>query len=228
MNVLRPTLTVACLVLAFVALRSALHEWQTHQFEQSVLIIEINNRERLGEVVLPRGTPAPQPEVDGDSAARLELRARWWLAWAERSIGKRQRRELVQAARDELRRSLQRRPDSPYTWASLASVKAQLGSIDDEFFDAMNEATRLGPHELRVQRQLLGILLRHPQRTSALQEGLGRELVRRLESRDHYLLIVLASRYHALPWLCADAALGGELKKFCKQQGYSTSGMSES
>ncbi len=224
----RRALAFLLATLALFATHLAWREWRTHLFEERLLALEVNNRERLGEVLQRLEHAAPLPEVAGDSATRLELRARWWLVWAERSAGAKNRRMLWQRARDELRSAVSRRPVSAFAWANLAAVKSQLGSIDAEFATAFARALRLGPHELRVQRQLLGILLRHPERAPALLEREGRQLARRLDRRDPYRLIALSSRYDALPWLCVDEELGATIRAFCREQGYSSSATSSS
>lgn len=215
-------LASALAALAVFAMCLAWREWRTQVFEARLLALEVNNRERLGEVLLRRENAVPQPDLAGDSATRLELRARWWLAWAERSERAKVRQLLWQRARDELRSAVVRRPASAFAWANLAAVKAQLGSIDGEFAAAFARAFSLGPYELRVQRQLLGILLRYPERTSILREREGRALAHRLDRRDPYRLIALSSRYHALPWLCVDVTLSTTIRAFCREQGYVT------
>jgi hypothetical protein len=62
--------------------------------------------------------------------------------------------EMLAHAKDYLRRSLERRPASPYTWASFAEVKYLLGEVDPSLEGALVNMAELGPWEPEVQ--LLG------------------------------------------------------------------------
>ncbi len=212
-------------LLVALACGGGYQAWQqslTLLFEQSVLALEVSNRQRLPEVLLTEGAQVPAPGVAANSAVRMELRARWWLLWSERVATAGERRELLRRARDELRAAVARRPEAAFAWSALAAVKAQMGSFDGEFSKAFDAALQRAPHELRVQRQLLGIVLRYPERLGTLKQPQGRALLARFDRRDPYLLLRLASRYHALPWVCAEAELGVIARRHCAQSGYPT------
>ena len=214
----------AALAMCIGALWAAYLGWQesrTQSFEHHVLWIERENRVRLADVLLPFDGVAPSPELAGDSGLRLELRARWWLAWAQRQQLPAQRRKLTQLARDELRAAVARRPGSAFAWASLAVVKAELGSFDREFSHAFVRAYHSGRNETRVLRQLSGLLLRYSEQTESLRQREGRAVLLAIQQRDPRLLIEQASRYHALPWLCAEADLTTSIRTQCREQGYS-------
>lgn len=217
----RGALVLVLIALSVGAVGLAWREWQMHDFEARLLAMEVDNRTQLAEVYLAFGQPVPAPDLAVAGGMRRELRARWWLVFSERSGDSAQRRQLWQRARDELRAAVLQRPDSAFGWASLAAVKSRLGSIDHEFADAFARAIQLGGNELRIQRQLLGVLMRYPERTQMLSEREGRELARRIDRRDPYLLIRLASRYHATAWACADVHLGPTMQSFCREQGFS-------
>jgi hypothetical protein len=220
--VIRPLLALAFAMACLGGVHLAWQQARTHAFEQRLLTLEVENRERLGDVLLAAGETAPAPALPGDGGARLELRARWWMAWAERSERSATRTELIRRARDELRAAVRARPGSAFAWASLAAIKVRLGGVDREFIDAFAAAQARGGNELRIQRQLLGALLRHPERTLDWHEHEARALARRIERRDPYLLIGLASRYHATAWMCADTKLQQFTRGFCVRQGFSS------
>src|SRR5205823_2599488 len=50
-----------------------------------------------------------------------------------------------------LRKALELRPMSPYTWANLAAVDYHLGDTGKAFRSALVRAAELGPHEPEVQ-----------------------------------------------------------------------------
>lgn len=109
----------------------------------------------------------------------------------------------LQRSLDYLRRSLRTRPTSPYTWANLAFVKSRIGALDAEFYQALENAARLGPWEPEVQLLLADIGFRYwhdmPKKArdtvhAALQRGL---------KRQDEKLFDLASRYRRLDVMCA-------------------------
>ncbi len=211
------------LVLTALGLCGLCLAWQqtmTLAFEQELLAMEVANRERMPEVLGRRAVVVAAPGIAANTAIRAELRARWWLAWADRAATAGERRQLQLNARDELRLAVKLRPDAAFAWSALAAVKAQSGSIDQEFSDAFDRALLKAPNELRVQRQLLGIIMRYPDRLGSLQRDRAKQLLHKLDRRDPYLLIRQASRYHALPWLCAEQELSGILRSYCTQSGY--------
>lgn len=71
------------------------------------------------------------------------------------------RRQLLENAAGNYRRSIAVRPLWPYGWANLLSVKDKLGQVDLEFRSALRRAGETGPWEPRVQLQLLRSGLRH-------------------------------------------------------------------
>lgn len=206
--------------LALCGLRLAWQQMVTMAFEQELLAMEVANRERMPEVLARGAALVGAPGIAPNSAIRAELRARWWLAWADRAATAAERRRLQVQARDELRLAVKLRPSAGFAWSALAAVKAQSGSIDQEFSEAFDRALIETPNELRVQRQLLGIVMRYPDRIGSLKQTAARELLGKLDRRDPYLLIRQASRYHALPWVCAEQELSGILRSYCTQSGY--------
>ena len=111
---------IACAGAAYLAGQQA----RTHAFEQRLLTLEVENRERLADVLLLAGESAPAPDLPGDGGARLELRARWWMAWAERSERIGTRTDLMRRARDELRAL---RDEEVLTGRGVPDVLANLG-----------------------------------------------------------------------------------------------------
>ncbi|MGE6659754.1 hypothetical protein ACQKEK_03280 [Pseudomonas sp. NPDC077408] len=62
------------------------------------------------------------------------------------------------AALDAYRASLEARPVWPNTWARLANTKLHLALFDDEFKQALEQASALGPSRLEVQREVAMIV----------------------------------------------------------------------
>jgi len=216
---LRRIAALGWVALAVFAAVVGWREWRTRQFESSVLRVEVENRHRMADVLLAPGERPPDPGFSAGTAIASELRARWWLAWADRASSADMRRRAWQDARDELRQAVARRPGSPFAWAALATVKWRLGNADAEFGQALAQAMSLGPNEARVQRQLLGALLSNADRAAPWLEREARTLARGIARRDPYVLIAQANRYHAVPWLCADPQLGHIVREYCGQQG---------
>ena len=101
------------------------------------------------------------------------------------------------------REALRRRPGSPYTWASIARLKARLPEPDREFETALRNAALLGPWEPEVQVALADAGFRHwdalaPQTRAALSANAARAL-RRQDAK----LFEVARRTGRLAVLCA-------------------------
>ncbi|WP_417792228.1 hypothetical protein [Stutzerimonas xanthomarina] len=62
------------------------------------------------------------------------------------------------AALDAYRASLEARPVWPNTWARLANTKLHLALFDDEFKQALERASALGPSRIEVQREVTMIV----------------------------------------------------------------------
>ncbi len=56
----------------------------------------------------------------------------------------------VQKGLQAYREAIRLRPAWPYGWADFAMAKSRAGEIDQEFFSALQQATRLGPWEKNV------------------------------------------------------------------------------
>ena len=62
------------------------------------------------------------------------------------------RQEYLSEAVVQLRKALELRPMSPYSWANLASVEYRLGDTGKTFRSALIRAVELGPQEPEVQQ----------------------------------------------------------------------------
>lgn len=62
------------------------------------------------------------------------------------------------AALDAYRGSLEARPVWPNTWARLANTKLHLALFDDEFKQALEKASALGPSRIEVQREVVMVV----------------------------------------------------------------------
>ncbi len=89
--------------------------------------------------------------LDPGNPSYREDRARLDYWEAERSGGAR-KAELLEDALFQIRKAIRLRPVSPYGWSTLMQVKMSLGEIDPEFFDALDNASTLGPWEPEIQR----------------------------------------------------------------------------
>jgi hypothetical protein len=101
------------------------------------------------------------------------------------------------------RQAARLRPSSPYTWASIARLKARLPEPDREFETALRNAALLGPWEPGVQLALADAGFRHwgalaPETRAALSGNALRAL-RRQDTK----LFDLARRHGRLAALCA-------------------------
>lgn len=109
----------------------------------------------------------------------------------------------LREALDYQREALRRRPGSPYTWASIALLKARLPEPDREFETALRNAALLGPWEPEVQIALADAGFRHwntlaPESRAAMRANAARAL-RQQDAR----LFELARRIGRLDVLCA-------------------------
>ncbi len=59
-------------------------------------------------------------------------------------------KEYQQQGLQAYRDAIVQRPAWPYTWAELAMAKARASEVDQEFFNALERATSLGPWERQV------------------------------------------------------------------------------
>ena len=89
--------------------------------------------------------------LDPENPNYREDRARLDYLEAERLEGVR-KAELLEDALSQIRKAIRLRPVSPYGWSILMQVKMSLGEIDPEFFDALDNASMLGPWEPEIQR----------------------------------------------------------------------------
>lgn len=60
-------------------------------------------------------------------------------------------------ALEHYRQSVKLRPVWPYAWNKLTVVKYRLGQIDDEFYEALHNAERLGRWEPIIQRMVIEV-----------------------------------------------------------------------
>jgi hypothetical protein len=217
--VYRWLLVGALLLMAIVAAQMAAVELGTLRFERAVLIAESAARQgrqldaRTADRLLASNA-AP------GRALEHELRARVHLLLAQQMRKPTDRLAALRAAREHLRAAAGLRPSWSYVWAELAEVKAREGSFDAEFMDAFRRALALGPHEPRVLRQLIGIVLRYPDRVA---DGLAEEtsaILPRLARYDASHLFLLASRYHRAGWLCASQFLDADTRRICADRGF--------
>ena len=121
----------------------------------------------------------------------------------------------LEAALAGFREGVRMRPGSPYAWASIALLKLRLGEMDDEFYRALDTASRFGPWEPQVQVALADVglaawsRLAPPARLTvigALERGLLRE---EPEIRK------LAAAHGTLPLVCRESGLPSRLSAYC-------------
>ncbi len=95
-----------------------------------------------------------------------------------------------------------RRPTSPYSWASIAMMKYRLGRVDEELFQALALAMRLGPWEPQVQITVSDLGLALWDRLDTHQKGEMRENWRRTAVRQADQLAKLAIARKRVDLLC--------------------------
>jgi hypothetical protein len=149
--------------------------------------------ERLREA---RQLDPGQPNYLEDIARLHELRARPLKA------GDALAQEHLRQALEYHRQNLRLRPGLPYTWASIALVKARLPEIDREFEAALRNAAQLGPWEPDVQLALAEAGFAHwsslgPETRAALRANASRAL-----HRQDAKLFEIARRAGRLDVIC--------------------------
>ena len=109
------------------------------------------------------------------------------------------------------------RPISPYSWANVATVKYQLGQVDDELFRALALAMRFGPWEPGVQIIVSDLGFAAWDRLTPELQAQIRENWRRTALRQGDRLAALAIARKRVDLLCNTSldALKNRLK--CKQ-----------
>jgi tetratricopeptide (TPR) repeat protein len=219
MRGLRGLLAGVLLLMAIIAAGMAAVELEALRFERAVLLAESAARQgrqldaRMADRLL---ASAMTPR----SALQHELRARVHLLLAQQIRQPTDRLAALRAAREHLRTAARLRPSWAYVWAELAEVKAREGSFDAEFLNAFRRALAQGPHEARVLRQLIGIVLRYPDRVADVLAGETAVILPRLARRDAPHLFLLASRYHRAGWLCASRFLDADTRQICTERGF--------
>jgi hypothetical protein len=110
--------------------------------------------------------------------------------------------EFLNDADVHLRKALELRPASPYTWVNFATLRYRLNDVDGPFQAALVQAVRLGPGEPEIQRRVadLGLAvwdeLTEPTRTlvrQAIEWGMRRNAPEMLQ---------IAERRGRLPVAC--------------------------
>jgi hypothetical protein len=207
------------LLMAIAAARMAAIELGALRFERAVLVAESAARQGRQLDVgaagrLLESNAAPR------SGLQHELHARVHLLLAQQIRKPTDRLTALRAAREHLRAAALLRPSWSYVWAELAEVKAREGSFDAEFTRAFRRALALGPYEPRVLRQLIGIVLRHPDRVADTLAAETSLIIPRLARYDSSHLFLLASRYHRADWLCASRFLDADTRRICAERGF--------
>ncbi len=138
-----------------------------------------------------------RPNYLEDMARLYELRALPLKAGDTRAL------EDLRRALDHQRQAARLRPGLPYTWASIAVLKARLPEPDREFEAALRNAALLGPWEPQVQLAIAEAGFRHwdalaPETRAAL----GGNALRALQRQDGKLFEI-ARRTGKLNVLCA-------------------------
>lgn len=115
------------------------------------------------------------------------------------------------------RRSIQLRPAWPHTWASLALIKYRLRELDEEFEQALRNATHLGPWEPVVQRIVAEVGLAA---WGELSEEMRRIVAQNIERALVWqtpAVVEAAHRMGRLPLLCATVERSELLQPYCEQ-----------
>ncbi len=111
-----------------------------------------------------------------------------------------------------------RRPTSPYSWASIATMKYRLGRIDEELFQALALSMRLGPWEPQVQIMVSDLGLALWDRLDTHQKGEIRENWRRTAVRQADQLAKLAIARKRVDLLCKTSLDALKNRLECKRK----------
>ncbi|QLC74724.1 hypothetical protein LPB260_14170 [Pseudomonas sp. LPB0260] len=95
------------------------------------------------------------PAANGDHLDRLGRIYSWWQF--RHPYGDPLAEVSRRAALETYRAATAARPAWPYSWERLAHTKLYLQQFDGEFAHALNEARRLGPWRIGVNRELAAI-----------------------------------------------------------------------
>lgn len=109
------------------------------------------------------------------------------------------------AALDSYRAATQARPTWPHTWSRLAHTKLQLVQFDDEFRQALGQASDLGPSRIEVQREVVTIAFAAWPQLSRAERERFLESVRNnvaYGQRDAQRVQALAAQYGLTDTLC--------------------------
>lgn len=124
-------------------------------------------------------------------------------------------RETTLEAIEGYRKATQERPNWPYSWASLALMKASVRQFDTEFEDAIIKAVKLGPWENSVnisvaEAGLLGWTSLAPSTQNAVIENIERGLKRNTPALKKSLKAI-----NKLGMACIYLKASNERKRLC-------------
>ena len=103
---------------------------------------------------------------------------------------------------EALERSIKLRPVSPYTWLSIAKIKARLGEFDGVFSVAIKGAVKFGPWIESIQQGVAMIGFRYQEQIPEELKLLMTENLNRAVTIQKKNLFVLAEKYKATHLLC--------------------------
>ena len=109
---------------------------------------------------------------------------------------------FYRVALDALEHSIKLRPVSPYTWLSIATIKARLGEFDGLFSVAVEGAVRFGPWIASIQQGVAMISFRYWEQVPDALKPLMMDNLSRAVTIQKKNLLVLAEAHKATSLLC--------------------------
>lgn len=174
-----------------------LEHWQQEKPEH----IE-NTRSAMQWIQKARKLDPKNPDLMNYQAQVFEWQARL-------SSHKEASRELLESAAQLYRSALSRRPTWPFDWVALLDIKAQLNQFDNEFSQALERSSSLGPWEYPVQLRLVNTGFKHWSKlTSTEQDMVQQTFDRALHGIRLKPFIRLGEQYDQLELFCARSSMG--------------------
>ncbi len=114
------------------------------------------------------------------------------------------------------RKAVVLRPQWPYTWGSIALLKAKMSEFDEEFKSALNNAMNLGPWEPLVQKTIAEVGLSAWDELEYEQRIAIVENIRRGVTMQSKVMLDILKRYGQLRMICHEKSLAADVELYCK------------
>jgi len=120
-------------------------------------------------------------------------------------------------ALNNYRKAAQLRPTWPHTWSHISLVKYRMGEIDQEFQLAIENATKMGPWEPRVQQIVAEVGLSvWKELDFSMREKIVRNIQRGIKNQPVLMLDIL-KKHGQLNMVCYQKKKEPVITKFCEK-----------